>query len=123
MSENKKMNILFIKDDNSMFDSGSKMFNELFNKVEFAPNIHRALKLIHGNAYDIVIQDISVNPIDGITFAKQIKELKPTQNIVTLVAPKDEDKIGGMIESGIHTFVLEAVQLDQALESIAQMKA
>ena len=64
-----------------------------------------------------------MHPIDGITFSKQLKQNKPEQNIVTLVAVKDEDKIGGMIESGIHAFVLEPTQLEQALEAIAQMKA
>lgn len=120
---NKKLNVLFIKDDKSMMDSDSKMFTELFNKVDKAVDDHKALKLIFANEYDIVINDISVNPIDGITFSKQIKQNKPEQNIVTLVSLKDEDKIGGMIEAGIHSFVLSPEQFDQALEAIANMDA
>lgn len=118
---NKKLNVLFIKDDKSMMDSDSKMFTELFNKVDKAVDDHKALKLIFANEYDIIINDISVNPIDGITFSKQIKENRPEQNIVTLVSLKDEDKIGGMIEAGIHAFVLSPEQFDQALEAIANM--
>lgn len=120
---NEKLNVIYIKDDGSVLDSGSEMFSKLFDSVDFAPDLHKALKLIHSRAYDVVIQDVSVNPIDGITFAQQIKQMKPKQNIVTLVASKDEDKIGGMIESGIHTFVLQPQQLDQALEVISKMKA
>ena len=52
---------------------------------------------------------------------KQIKQNKPEQNIVTLVSLKDEDKLGGMIEAGIHAFVLSPEQFDQALEAIANM--
>lgn len=118
---NKKLNVLFIKDDKSMLDSDSKMFTELFNKVDKAVDDHKALKLIFDNEYDIIINDISVNPIDGITFSKQIKQNKPKQNIVTLVSLKDEDKLGGMIEAGIHAFVLSPEQFDQALEAIANM--
>lgn len=117
------MNILFIKDNQSMLDSGSEKFTELFNKVDVAADDHKALKLVFSNTYDIIINDITVNPIDGITFAKQLKQNKPDQNIVTLVAPKDEDKLGGMIETGIHSFVLTPADLDQALDVIAQMKA
>jgi DNA-binding NtrC family response regulator len=118
---NKKLNVLFIKDEKSMLDSDSKMFTELFNKVDMAVDDHKALKLVFANEYDIIINDISVNPIDGITFSKQIKQNKPEQNIVTLVSLKDEDKIGGMIEAGIHAFVLSPEQFDQALEAIANM--
>ncbi len=118
-----KMNILFIKDEKTEFDSGSKMFTELFNKVDIAPDKHKALKLIFANDYDIIINDMSTNPIDGISFMKQIKDFKPKQNIVALAAPKDEDKIGGLIETGIHIFVLTSADLDQALEAIAQMTA
>jgi DNA-binding NtrC family response regulator len=53
---------------------------------------------------------------------KQIKQLKPELIVAALVAPEDEDKIGGLIETGVHSFVLIPEQLDQALEIIAQMK-
>lgn len=122
MNENKKLNVLFIKDDKSKLDSDSKVLTELYNKVDIAPDSHKALKLIFSNEYDVIINDITVNPIDGITFSKQIKQNKPEQNIVTLVALEDEDKLGGMIETGIHAFVLSPTDLDQALEAIAKFK-
>ena len=49
--------------------------------------------------------------------------MKPEQKMVALVAPKDEDKLGGLIEAGIHAFVLIPEQFDQALEEIAKFKA
>ena len=122
MSSDKKMDLLFIKDDKSMFDSNSEMFKVLFDKVEVVSDENKALKFISKNPYHIVINDVTVHPIDGITFVKQIKQLKPELIVAALVAPEDEDKIGGLIEAGVHSFVLEAEQLDQALEVIAQMK-
>ena len=95
---NKKWNILFIKDNKSMLDSDSKMFSELFDKVDKALDTNKALKLIYANQYDIVIHDISVDPIEGTTFIKQIKQMKPEQVIVALVSADDEEKIGGLID-------------------------
>jgi len=122
MSSDKKMDLLFIKDDKSMFDLGTEMFKVLFDKVEIVGDTNKALKFISKNPYHIVINDVTVHPIDGITFVKQIKQLKPELIVAALVAPKDEDKIGGLIEMGVHSFVLNPEQLDQALEVIAQMK-
>jgi DNA-binding NtrC family response regulator len=98
------------------------MFKVLFDKVEVVSDTNKALKFISKNPYHIVINDVSVHPIDGITFVKQIKQLKPELIVAALVAPEDEDKIGGLIETGVHSFVLIPEQLDQALEVIAQMK-
>ncbi len=118
---NKKLNVLFIKDENSMLETNAKAFTELFNKVEIAPDKHKALKLIYANEYDIIIHDITTDPIYGTTFTKQIKDMKPKQVQVALVAAKDEENIGGLIDFGVHTFLLTPEQLDQALEVISQM--
>lgn len=122
MSNTKKMDLVFIKDDQSMFDSNTQMFKVLFDKVEIINDTNKALKFISKNPYHIVIYDVSVHPIDGITFVKQIKQFKPELIVAALVAPQDEDKIGGLIETGVHSFVLIPEQLDQALEVIAEMK-
>ena len=122
MSSAEKMNLVFIKDENSKFETNSEMFKTLFDKVEVVSDDNKALKLISRDSYQIVINDMSQHPIDGITFVKQIKQLKPELIVAALVAAQDEDKIGGLIEMGVHSFVLEAEQLDQALEVIAGMQ-
>jgi len=122
MRNETKMNLVFIKDENSKFDTNTDMFKTLFNKVEVLSDENKALKFISKNSYQIVINDVSEDPLDGITFVKQIKQLKPELIVAALVLPKDEDKIGGLIEMGVHSFVLEVEQLDQALEVIAGMQ-
>ena len=119
MNIDKKWNVLFIKDDESMFDSDTKFFDSLFNKVDKALGRAGALKLYQSNNYDIVIGDISVRP-EEVAFMKQLIDLKPEQTIFTLVSPKDTDKLYGIADLGIHAFELDPTQFDQALEMIAQ---
>lgn len=119
MNTDKKWTVLFIKDELSMFDSDTKMFNKLFNKVDKVLGRAEALKLFESNNYDIVIADISVKP-EEVAFMKQLIDLKPEQTIFTLVSPKDTDKLYGIADLGIHAFELDPTQFDQALETIAQ---
>lgn len=121
MSKDKKKSILFIQEENSDFDYNSPKFDELFESVDMVLGEQKALKLIHKNSYDVVINDMSVAPEDGITFMKQLKEFKVDQEIVTLMLEQDEDKLGDLMENGIHTFILTPEQLDAALEAIAEM--
>ena len=118
MNTNKKWNLLFIGDDKSMFDSDTKMFNQLFNKVDKVLGKEEALKLSDANQYDIIIGDISVEP-ESVGLLKQIKDKNPEQAIFALVSPKDTDKLFGIADLGINAFELIPEQFDQALEQIA----
>ena len=120
MNTSKKWNILFIEQNESMFDSGTQMFEQLFNKIDRVQDTEEALKLIENNQYHIVISDISVDFLDGIRLLKVIKNRKSEIAIFALVTEKDSDKIFGISEQGIHVFELAPEQLDLALEEIAR---
>ncbi len=114
-----KWNILFIKDDQSMFDTSSKLFDKLFDRADFVQGREETLKLFDANDYDIVIGDLSVEPKE-LGLLKQLQDKKPQQCIFTLVAPKDTDKLYGIADLGINAFELTPDQFDQALEALAQ---
>ena len=118
MNTKKEWNILFIKDELSMFDADTEMFDALFNKVDKVLGREGALKLFESNDYDMVISDISVRP-EEVAFMKQLIDLKPEQTIFVLVSPKDTDKLYGIADLGINAFELDPTQFDQALETIA----
>ena len=113
------MNTLYIKDENSLFDLDTKLFDTLFNTFDIVMGSHDALENIDDNDYNMVINDITVDAIEGIKLITHMRAMKPKLAMVVLVSSKDEDKIGGLIESGIHIFVVSPDQLEQALEQIA----
>lgn len=117
MSHN-KWDILFIKDDTSMFDSDTSVFSELFNIVDVVVGRDEALEYFNTKQYDMVISDLSVDP-EEVAFLKQIQDIKPEQSIFAMVSPKDTDKLYGIADLGINAFELTPEQFDQALEQIA----
>jgi response regulator RpfG family c-di-GMP phosphodiesterase len=117
----KQWNILYIKDENSTLNAAPELLSEYFKSVDIAPDIHKALKLIYNNKYDIVINDISTDPLEGTVFIKQTKQMKPELAQVALVLADDEEKIGGLIDLGVNSFLLAPEQLEYALEAIADM--
>ena len=119
MSNDKKWDVLFIKDEKSMFDSETRAFDQCFKRTDKAQGREASLKLFEDNPYDIVICDLSVQP-EEIAFMKQLKDKKAEQCIFVLVDEKDTDKVYGFADMGIHAFILTPEQFDQALEEIAQ---
>jgi DNA-binding NtrC family response regulator len=114
-----KWKILFIKDEQSMFDTNSKRFEELFDRTDFVQGREEALTSFDANGYDIVIGDLSVDPKE-LGLLKQLQDKKTEQCIFAFVAPKDTDKLFGIADLGINAFELTPDQLEQALETIAQ---
>lgn len=118
MHTENRWTILFIKDDRSLFDSSTKMFDLLFNRVDVVSSKDETLEFFEKEKYDMVIGDLSVEP-ELLGLLKQLKDLKPEQEIFALVAPKDTDKLYGIADLGINAFELTPMQFDQALEQIA----
>lgn len=118
MTTGQKWKLLFIKDERSMFDSDTKAFDQLFNRVDKVIGREEALKLFEANSYDIVLSDLSVEPEEA-AFLKQIKDINSKQTIFALVSPKDTDKLYGIADMGVNAFELTPEYFDQALEQIA----
>lgn len=114
-----KWNILFIAEDKSLLNSNTPIFDQIFHKVDKVLGSDEALKHIDSNQYDMVISDISVEPMEGIILLKEIKEKKPDQTIFALVTEQDSDKLYLIANLGIHAFELSPADFDLALEQIA----
>ena len=121
MNHNRKKDVLFIKDEASMFNAETQMFDQLFHKVDKVNTKEEALEFFDKNEYDFVIGDLSVKP-EGVAFLKQIKDIKSEQIIFAMVSPKDTDKLFSIADLGINAFELIPEQFDQALESIAEFE-
>lgn len=114
-----KWNILFIAEDKSLLNSNTPIFDQIFHKVDKVLGSNEALKHIDSNQYDMVISDISVEPMEGIILLKEIKEKKPDQTIFALVTEQDSDKLYLIANLGIHAFELSPDDFELAVEQIA----
>lgn len=119
MNKNTKWDVLFIEDDKSEFDLNTKVFTQLFNRVDRALGEEESLRRFNNNLYDMVICDLSVDT-EKIELMKQFKEKKPNQTIFVLVDEKDTVKVYGFADLGINAFILSPDQFDEALEKMSQ---
>jgi len=119
MSTNEKWDVLFIQDEDSDFNTDTKVFDEVFNRVDKVQGREESLRRFNNNLYDMVICDLSVNP-EEIAFMKQLQDKKPKQTIFVFVEEQDTDKVYGFADLGINAFILSPDQFDEALAEIAR---
>ena len=83
---------------------------ELLDKLKFANNVP-----------DIILMDVNMPIINGITATKTIKESYPDINVLALSVEVDEDIILGMLRAGAKGYLMKDTEkeiLQEALEHV-----
>jgi len=120
---NKKQKIIIV-DDHQMFRDGLKF---LLSNVEFVEVINEAenglqfLEILDKQLPDIVLMDISMPEMDGVTATKIALEKYPDIKIIALSMFGDEEYYYKMIHAGVKGFVLKesgSHELVEAIESV-----
>lgn len=116
---------LFILDDHQMLVDGIKAL--LLNEHDFtitgeATNAAKALALIDANIPDIVLSDINMPEMDGISFTRQLKKNHPNVKVLALSMFGERSMISEMLDAGASGYILKNTgknELLQALKKIA----
>lgn len=78
--------ILVIDDEQSICQILSIILKKEAYIVDTASTAENALELLHNNSYDLILSDIKMPDMDGITLLKKIKDNEPEQMIIMMTA-------------------------------------
>ena len=112
-------------DDHQMLLDGIKallIFEKEFDIVAELTNGEDVLEILRNNTIDIVITDINMPGMDGLTLTKKIKEEFPSIKILALSMFGEHHTITEMINAGVSGYVLKNTgkqELIFALQRIA----
>ncbi|OGT05959.1 MAG: hypothetical protein A2X78_02760 [Gammaproteobacteria bacterium GWE2_37_16] len=94
-SYRKKCKILLIEDEEFAQLVETKIFKDFGCIVDIAVSAHEALKLVVAkNKYDIVIMDLGLPDMDGISLAKELRQKLPKAVPIIVVTAHSENKKG-----------------------------
>jgi DNA-binding response OmpR family regulator len=111
---------ILIIDDEEKLVKGLKYNLELDNyEVDTAYDGEEALKLIDENVYNLVVLDIMLPKVDGLTLLKKIRERSSIPVIMLTAKGEDEDKVLGF-EYGADDYMTKPFNI---LEVRARIKA
>jgi len=108
--EAQNISVLFVEDDPSFLNILRELLEKFFGKVEVAMDGEEGLSKYKENGFfDLVITDITMPKMDGLTMSENIKALNPSQHILAVSAHSDADKLIRAIDIGIDSFLLKPV--------------
>ena len=104
--------ILIVDDSPSVLAILEDMLDELGYDVATAIDGKQACQLLETTRYDLIITDLTMPVMDGITFAQTAKQMPNCKfvPIVMLSSEEDETKIAEAKKVGISTFLRKPVK-------------
>ena len=91
------MRVLLVDDENSLREQVKKILENQRYTVETARDGEQALDKLSAAAFDIIILDIMMPKIDGLTVLKQLRKAKIATPVLLLTAKGDAaDKVKGL---------------------------
>lgn len=125
-----KHEILIIDDQPDMLQLLLRTLGpELSANITTAESADKALEYLDEYAYDLVLTDIKMPGMDGLTLLKKIKLNRPDQTVVMMTAHGDIDMVVHAMKNGAYDFITKpfdhdalVVNLKKALERSRLLK-
>jgi two-component system response regulator DegU len=115
---------VFIVDDNANHSAGIKQLLELqsdYQTVGVASNGQDALKRLRDAQVDIVLMDMNMPEIDGVSAIQQIVNANPNLKILALTGYDDPDLIYRAMKNGAKGYILKTMVTSQLITAIEEV--
>lgn len=89
----KNLSVLFVDDDKLVIDTMKDILPMLFKKTYYAEDGYLGFKEYKRHLPDLVITDLSMPQLDGLTMIKYIKEISKDAKIICISGHNEEKTI------------------------------
>jgi DNA-binding response OmpR family regulator len=113
----KKLTVLFIEDDDVIRSQTQDVLKIFFANVLTAQNGLEGIGMLENKTPDIILSDIKMPVMDGLTFTKKVRDTNNQIPIILLSSYSDQQMLFKAANSGIDGFVLKPIELDNLLET------
>jgi DNA-binding NarL/FixJ family response regulator len=120
MSDESEIRVLLV-DDHAVVREGLRTYLDLEDRLAIigeAANGREAVDKVRALRPDVVLMDLLMPEMDGITATKAIKEVAPEVKIIVLTSFQDDEHIMPAIEAGATGYLLKDVSAPELVKAI-----
>jgi diguanylate cyclase (GGDEF)-like protein len=105
--------ILVVDDDEALCQTLAEMMDVLGHNSKTARDGSQALKILEEEPFNIVISDIKLPGIDGLSLIKKIKEKSPETDIISITGYGSKYSYTDVIKNGASDFITKPFVVDE----------
>jgi len=104
------ISILYVEDEHIILQSVKELLEDKVRNLYLAMNAKEALELFKKHKPEVVISDIKMPGMDGLTLLREIKKIKSDTKLVILTAFGKKNYLMDAITLGVDKFILKPVE-------------
>lgn len=118
-----KMRALVIDDDRTTRDLVVSMLEAMgIGRIDRASDGQEALNLLRAIQADVIVSDVLMEPMDGISFTRRLRTNRESSNqdipVILLTAHTDRTTVLEARDAGVNAFVAKPVSVDELRRKI-----
>ncbi|MGF7059353.1 response regulator [Brassicibacter mesophilus] len=112
--------VLIVEDDPMVAQINKKYIESIegFEVINVIPNGDEALKFLERTKVDLVILDIYIYKLDGITVLKKMRQKHIMSDVILVTAAKDADKIDDALKLGAVDYLVKPFEYERLKKSL-----
>ena len=115
----KTLKILYVEDEIALRDITSSSIESIISKLVVADNGKEGLEKFINDEFDLVITDLSMPVMDGISMIKEIRKINATVPIVVTTAfGSQNEEVEKLQEIGMSAYIMKPVDVMKLLQTI-----
>lgn len=115
-----KGNILIVDDEATMRMSLAEILQLESYRVTIAENGEKALELLDGEAFDLMLLDIKMPGMDGVEVLKRAGQILPDCKVILLTAHGSLESAIEAVRQGAHDYLLKPASPGDILSSVTR---
>jgi len=123
ISELKDVSVLYVEDDDETREELELVLQNWFKHFYVAENGEEGLRLYKEHRPDIVISDIQMPKMNGLSMSADIKQINPNQEVVILSAYNDVEFLFRALELGIKHYITKPVSIERLMDKLLEITA
>ncbi|KAB0667458.1 diguanylate cyclase [Oryzomonas japonica] len=114
------ISLLYVEDDQITRDTVSRLLMRVVGTLYVAANGRAGLDMYRAHAPDVVVTDIRMPAMDGMTMVHEIRRLQPDCPVIVLSAFSDTEYLLDCVSIGINHYIGKPVDFAKLTEAVAQ---
>ncbi len=112
------VSLLFVEDDERFRESMRTLFESLGIRFQVCESAEQGLAAVKQNCFDMVISDLQLPGMDGLTFLNQIGKYQPQTRKYLLTAYGTEETETKAYQQGINAFMTKPLSPEEFKETL-----
>jgi DNA-binding NarL/FixJ family response regulator len=112
---------LLLVDDQALFREGLRTLLSVYPDLEIvgeAGNGQEALQQVERLQPDVVLMDLRMPVLDGVTATRRLKEIQPSSRVIILTTIDDDEHVFDGLRAGAVGYLLKDVSSEKLVEAI-----